>query len=484
MLLFIIACNGKNPDLPLWEEVGVPLESADYTFVGENIEDRAGFFVAAVGDVDGDTVSDFMIGADYFGGSEIFSGRAYLFTAQGLGQAGEISIAEADYTIIAERNKSLVGHNFSSAGDMDGDGKDDFLISGYIDSNGKNENGTVYLIHASELTQPEVYLEDIAYQWYGEMELAKLGHNVSGNADVDGDGIPDILTGAYGHQEGRGKGYLMFGSNIQPGRQSISNTDHYFNGEVADDRLGYTMTFVGDIDGDGYDDLHMSSKYNDTVDTDAGKTYLFYGSTINAQEEAEVDMQSANHVFYGEGLENWCCKLFRMGDLDGDSKPDLIFGAQYQEIESLGSGLAYVVLSSTLGATGSRSLADADYKFVGENYGDAMGISQVGVGDLDGDGTEDLLMGAFRHSSSSTIQGGGVAYLFFGGNLGASGRTLTGGDADYRFEATTNLEAVGRHVAGIGDISGDGKPDFLIGAPLEFDYSYLGSGKAYLMITP
>jgi len=140
-------------------------------------------------------------------------------------------------------------------------------------------------------------------------------------------------------------------------------------------------------------------------------------------------------------------------------------------------------LSESLSERGTRSVTEADYRFEGEGLGDALGISVTGVGDVDLDGVSDLLIGAFRHSPDDGQSGGGAAYLFMGGSLGEPGLIQAAG-ADYVFDGVGEWMGAGRAVAGVGDVNGDGRVDFVVGAPMEQDHALEGAGRAYLLMTP
>jgi len=143
----------------------------------------------------------------------------------------------------------------------------------------------------------------------------------------------------------------------------------------------------------------------------------------------------------------------------------------------------YLVLASSLAEGGARSLSEADWRFQGEELGDALGISVAGVGDLDGDSLPDLLLGGFRHSPGGGEEGGGAAYLFLAGRLPDPG-IVDVGAADHIFEGMEAWGAAGRSVSGAGDVNGDGLLDLVVGAPMEQDYAELGAGRAHLILSP
>jgi hypothetical protein len=138
-------------------------------------------------------------------------------------------------------------------------------------------------------------------------------------------------------------------------------------------------------------------------------------------------------------------------------------------------GNAYLILGASLGTTGEIDLSLADYSFVGENIFDYAGISVSSAGDVDGDGLDDLLVGASRNGDGGG--GAGKVYLILGASLGMSS-TIDLSAADYSFMGESEGDYAGSSVSSAGDVDGDGLDDILVGAYFSGD-----AGKAYLILS-
>jgi len=285
----------------------------------------------------------------------------------------------------------------------------------------------------------------------GENTNDLAGAAVSGAGDVNGDGFDDILIGARRSDPGQpdaGVAYIVHGP--VSGDFDLANADARLMGERPDDYAGSRVSDAGDVNGDGFDDVLVGSFGEDTGGNMASASYLVLGPM-----SGDIDLADAEAKFIGEAAKDHAMYgLSDAGDVNDDGFDDILIGAKGNDAGGNWAGAAYIILGPV---TGDVDLAFADAKMVGENNDDRAGIRVSGLEDTDGDGFDDVLVGA--HFNDTVAQNAGVGYIVNGPIRG----TFSLGAADAILQGEDLGDYVGLRSSGGGDVNGDGLSDAFIG---------------------
>ena len=433
--------------------------------------DLSGRSVSDAGDVNGDGLDDVIIGAPFAAPNGADSGASYVVFGKSDGSVVQLSvIADADannndgFVLNGVTNDDQSGRSVSGAGDVNGDGLDDLIIgANQADPNG-NYSGASYVVFGKS-DGSVVQLSMIAdadannndgFVINGVTTDDYSGRSVSGAGDVNGDGLDDIIIGAFGADPNgynSGASYVVFGKasgdSVELDDIADDDTEEGFAlyggflpmGATVGEYSGYSVSGAGDVNGDGLDDIIIGAYFADPNGvTDSGTSYVVFGKTdgsvVQLSAIADADANN-NDGFVLNGVNANDRSGFSVsgaGDINGDGFDDLLVGVLRADPNGNESGASYLVFGKSDGNAVELSFIDAfgisGFVINGAGVQDYSGISVSGAGDINGDGFDDLIVGASGANSNNS----GAGYVIFGGQgvldsaiVGTAGaETLTG----------------------------------------------------------
>ena len=360
-------------------------------------------------------------------------------------------------------------------------------------------------------------LTDVSGATGFQLSGASPGGNNLGNAikpagDVNGDGFEDVIIGAYYENFTAGTAYVIFGKSTgfspPPDLDNLSATDGFAirgaTGAIPGpaDYAGTAVSGAGDVNGDGFDDvLVATSKYSLLANGSSG--YVIFGKANNTEVNlSDIDSAASDTVGFrltGFGSTpdfNGADAAATGGDINGDGYDDIAFGGPRTNVGgSYGVGAAYVVFGKENGftnlnvtdLTGSNGFRFTDSQAVGDASNQAYIGSAVSIsGDINGDGFDDLVVGAPKLNTGQygvTPGYDGQVYVVFGGpSFGATVEinSLNGVTGFSATGVSDEQAATGASISSGGDVNGDGIDDFVVGAPGSYDYDHV-TGRAYVV---
>jgi hypothetical protein len=384
------------------------------------------------------------------------------------------------------------GAGIELLGDVDGDGYTDLVYSSYTDNrddSSTNASGSVYFGSLSlgidyRYSSMNAGSSSLAYYSYrsswqrvveGTSSNGYLGYDLS-IGDFDGDGETDVAAGAPGEESAKGRAWVFLfddyteldGGDREFRRTTTGDASYSVVGMSANDHLGYSI-LLADVNNDGYDDMIACAPDDDDGGAESGSCWVDLGRSSVSVSSQTVQSQADGYVFGtapGDQLGKTRHSL-AAGDFDGDGAVELGIGVPGHDGGGTDGGA--VAIWSNGSFSGAETLSGAAWLVLGDG---GLGTALALPGDVDGDGTGDLLAGA------PSAAGAGRVYLLSGG--AAAGSWSLPGSQDASWQGAASGDLFGSSISNLTDADGDGREDFVVGAPGS-DTSASNAGKAYVL---
>ena len=406
--------------------------------------------VATAGDTNGDGYTDVIVGSGQYSNGQSLEGKAFLYRGSATGP-----LPNPTWSVESNQTGAHFGDNVATAGDVNGDGYADVLVSATEFDNGELTEGRGFLY----LGSPGSLL--LSPSWTGEANQVEawFGTSLGTAGDVNGDGFADVVVGIPNFDNGQtneGQARLYYGSATGTG----SNARLRMSSLQANAFHGSSGAGCGDVNGDGFSDYIIGAPYHDNGQTDEGFAIVTVGDFDDSFTLIEVE-SNQDHAHLGWSVSG-------AGDVNGDGYSDVIIGAPDFDNGQSNEGRAYVHLGSPTGTLPMPAwIVEGNQAEV--NYG----WSVASAGDVNGDGFGDVIVGAPQFDNGQDSEG--RAFVYHGSATGLSTSPA------WRTESNQSVAAYGYSVASAGDVNRDGFSDVIVGATL-FDNGQSNEGRAYVYL--
>lgn len=433
---------------------------------GPTSGDRLGASVAGGADVNGDGFADTIYGAD----GALPDGRGAAYVVLGGPDAAAIDGADVEagtggFAILGPPTASSTGFAVAMLGDVNGDGLGDVAV-GVTDGGGP---GGVYIVFGSA-APTTVDLAALGSAGFMISGGDGFGQSVGAAGDVNDDGLQDIVVGDPDAGGGSGMAVVVFG---KAGTDTVDGTapgaDGFrIDGTVSGGALGFSVAGAGDVNIDGFDDVVVGASGSAVV----GRVFVVFGkpdTSAVSEDDLAVAANGGISITGGAAFDLVGRSVAGAGDVNGDGRGDIIFGAPGIDVgDDNGAGRIFVmfggadIASTTLDAL---AMGVGGIAFDGANQFDFAGWSVAGAGDLNRDGFSDVVMGA--QGADTPESNAGRVYVLYGAPdlEGGSLAAFPVGDGGFQLDGEAFEHFAGGAVHGSADRNGDGFDDLALGLP-------------------
>ena len=369
-------------------------------------DDGFGSAVTSLGDFDGDDITDIVVGArrDDDGGTN--AGAVWLVRLNEIGSVKEqskISASSGNFTGTLDAGDQF-GAAVASLGDLNGDGVGDLIVGAPYDDDGGEDAGAVWILflQADGSIQSQQKISATSGGFTGALDDDDhFGIAVSATEDLDGDGVVDVAVAASQDDDGgtdRGAVWILFlhVNGTVKSHQKISDYYGNFSGTLFNgDRFGTSLAFIGDLDGDETSDLAVGAAGDDDGGTDRGAVWILnLHPTGLVKSYREIGFGEADFKGVLEDGDAFGSSVAAAGDLNGDGFGDLLVGASGDDDGGSNNGAVWALfLYESNRVRSSQKISQLIGGFTGSIDNAHFGNSVTLIGDMDDNGTKDLVVG-------------------------------------------------------------------------------------------
>ena len=471
-----------NSDGTVKSEFKISNTQGGFTGVLDNF-DRFGTGLTPLGDFFGDGVADFACGArhDDDGGTD--RGAIWILnlvdtcttsaSCPTILKEQKISDTQGDFLGILATG-DVFGYSLCDIGDLDNDGVSDIAVGAMHDGDGGFQRGAVWILflNSDGTTKSFQKISNTQGNFAGLLsDSDKFGGSICNLGDLNGDNINDIAVSAHLDDDGggaRGAVWILFldTDGTVKSHQKISSIQGGFAGPLNNgDRWGLFMSAIGDLNGDNIMDLGVGSWGDDDGGTDRGAAWILFlnanGTVSNSQKISDTQ---GNFTGILDNTDRFCV-VAGIGDLNDDGNDDIAVGAFGDDDGGTDRGAIWILFLGINGIVMNHqkiSSTQGNFNGIPVN-GDFIGRAVAGLGDFNGDGTEDILVGAYGDDDGGTDRG--AAWVLFLNPDGTVLDTMKISDTRGGFTGILdNDDRFGGAVSMIRDLDGNGVPEIAIGA--------------------